>query len=161
MPAPTSAQQELRRTSGMATSPQVSAFWRLEIGRVGQPGRTRRRPVGNGPGPRRVVHNEPVGRHTGELAHDAPRVPRRRVLVLSLLVALTLVAWGALVFAAIAFGRDARSGQATAWTFLVVATLGAIACLLVTMILGGRLVSLVRTREVASPRPIGGRRAAR
>ena len=104
-----------------------------------------------------------VGRHTGERPHHPPRVPRRRVLALSLLIFLTLVAWGVLVFAAIEFGRDARSGDSTAWTFLGVAAVGATACLFVTLILGSKLVGLVRART-AEPPPVrlpGGRRAAR
>ena len=60
--------------------------------------------------------------------------------MLSLLVTVTLVAWGVLVFAAIEFGRDARSGDSQAWTFLALAAAGATACLFVTMILGARLV---------------------
>ncbi len=104
-----------------------------------------------------------VGRHTGERPHDAPRVPRRRILVLSLLVTITLVAWGVLVLAAIEFGREARSGETGAWTFLGLASAGATACLFVTMILGARLVALVRARQEPPPRPAcpGGRRAAR
>jgi RsiW-degrading membrane proteinase PrsW (M82 family) len=83
--------------------------------------------------------------------------------VLSLFVTVTLVAWGVLVFAAIEFGRQARSGESTAWTFLGLASAGATACLFVTMILGARLVAVVRGRQGAprAARIPGGRRAAR
>jgi hypothetical protein len=83
------------------------------------------------------------------------------VLLLSLFVTVTLVAWGVLVFAAIDLGREARSGEATAWTFLILAALGAAACLFVTMILGGRLLALLRDRGATPPRVSGGHRATR
>src|SRR6478735_3903004 len=107
-----------------------------------------------------------VGRHTGERARAAaatPRPPRRRILVLSLFVTVTLVAWGVLVFAAIEFGRDARSGEAQSWTFLALASAGATACLFLTMILGAKLVGLIRARQDAAPAPRlqGGRHGAR
>jgi RsiW-degrading membrane proteinase PrsW (M82 family) len=106
-----------------------------------------------------------VGRHSGDSAQEstyaAPGPPRRRVLFLALVVTLTLVAWGVLVFAAIDFGREARSGEATAWWLLVVATLGGAACLFVTLLVGARIVSLLKGREQESARPQGGRRAAR
>lgn len=90
-------------------------------------------------------------------------MPKRQIFVLALLIVLTLVAWGALVYAAIAFGRDARSGDAASWTFLGIASAGATACLFVTMILGARLVGVVRARQQPAPPPRlpGGRRAAR
>jgi hypothetical protein len=106
-----------------------------------------------------------VGKHTGERAEEAPRRrPRaRRIVVLSLATLVTLVAWGVLVFAAIDLGREARSGESTAWTFLVLAGVGAAACLFVALILVGRLVAVLRGREVAPPRPprVPGRRVAR
>lgn len=75
---------------------------------------------------------------------------------------MTLVAWGVLVFAAIDLGGEARSGGETAaWVFLVLATIGAAACLFVTLLLGARLLTLLQGREQPPPRPVGGRRAAR
>ena len=115
----------------------------------------------NPTGPPRAFlpHNDPVGRHTGsESASPPPRRARGRILLLSLLVTITLVAWGVLVFAAIDFGREARSGEPDAWTFLGLASLGAAACLFLTMILGSRLLAHVR----GTPRPArvpGGHRA--
>ncbi|MEO7943547.1 MAG: hypothetical protein ABIR34_09120 [Marmoricola sp.] len=103
-----------------------------------------------------------MGRHTGESAQEesayvATKPPRRKILVLALFVTITLVAWGVLVYAAIDFGGEARSGEPTAWVFLTVATLGAAACLFVTLMLGTRIVSLVQGRQ-APARPQGGRR---
>ena len=104
----------------------------------------------------------PVGRHTGERAEDEappPRPPRRRIFVLSLLVTLTLVAWGVLVYAAIDFGREARSGEPDAWTFLAIAGVGAAACLFVTMILGhaaGRARARSGGRRPSSSHPRAG-----
>jgi hypothetical protein len=104
----------------MAASPQVSAFRGPEIGRVGHPGD--------------VVQNGAV----------SSRTPHVRILVLSLLVTVTLVAWGVLVMAAIDFGREARSGEPDAWTFLGIAAAGATACLFVAILLVARLVALAR-----------------
>ena len=106
-----------------------------------------------------------VGRHTGERPQHAVRAylaaPDRWCCRSS--SSLTLVAWGVLVFAAIEFGRDARSGDSTAWTFLGLAAAGATACLFVTLILGSKLVGLVRARTARLPRlgcPVDGARPA-
>ena len=75
---------------------------------------------------------------------------------------ITLVAWGVLVFAAIEFGKEARSGEPEAWTFLVLAAARR----------DGLPVpdadprragwsGMVRGTPAASPGPIGGRRGAR
>jgi hypothetical protein len=79
------------------------------------------------------------------------------------LLLLTLVAWGALVSAAIDFGRQARSGDADAWKFLALVALGAVGCLFVTLILGAKIADLFRGPVGDAPpaRLPGGRRAAR
>ena len=103
--------------------------------------------------------NEPVAR---ERTSDSSAI--RTTLLLALGVTITLVAWGVLVLAAIDFGREARSGEAAAWAFLALSTLGAAACLFVTLLLGARLYSRITGKESAPkppPRPQGGRRAAR
>lgn len=100
-----------------------------------------------------------MGRHSGE-RQEAPPLPRRRLLVLALGITLTLVAWGFLVWAAIDFGTQARDGETPAWAFLGFATIGATACLLVTLILGGKVLAVLRG-EAPRPRTSGGRRAAR
>jgi len=103
-----------------------------------------------------------VGKHSGAPAEPVA-LPRRRLLVPALGITLTLVAWGFLVWAAIDFGAQARGGETTAWVFLVLATLGATACLFVTLILGNKLLATLRGEAAAPPPPAGsgGRRAAR
>lgn len=78
-------------------------------------------------------------------------------------VALTVLAWVFLVRAAIDFGATARADGGGAWVFLVMASLGAIACLFVALMLvtwTARALDLVRDPS-ATPRSKGGRRAAR
>jgi hypothetical protein len=101
-----------------------------------------------------------VGKHSGTPAEPVP-LPRGRLLRLALGVTLTLVAWGFLVWAAIDFGSRARSGERPAWAFLGLATVGATACLLVTLILVARLLATLRGK--VQPRDVvpGGRRRAR
>lgn len=55
---------------------------------------------------------------------------------------VALAAWVFLVRAAISFGRDARGGEGSAWIFLTVASLGAVACLFLSLM----LVTLVLRR---------------
>jgi RsiW-degrading membrane proteinase PrsW (M82 family) len=113
-----------------------------------------------------------VGRHSGERADSstdsatstsyvAHHPPNRTTMVLALGLTATLVAWGVLVYAAIDFGGQARSGESTAWLLLGLATVGAAACLFVTLLVGARLLTLAQGKEHSPPRPRGGRRAAR
>ncbi len=117
-----------------------------------------------------------MGRHTSERAaevNSGPGFPRRRILLLALGVTATLVAWGVLVYAAIDFGQEARSGEPTAWVLLALTTLGAAACLFVTLLLGARILALIQNgSQTATPttptpaptrptRPPGGHRAVR
>ena len=72
--------------------------------------------------------------------------PRRKrkfspaLLLLSIGVTLCVVAWGYLVKAAIDFGATAREGDQDAWWFLGVASLGAVACLFVGLMLASRIL---------------------
>lgn len=70
--------------------------------------------------------------------------PQLRLDVVGLAVGslLALVAWGFLVWAAIDFGRTARGGDSGAWLYLVVASVGAVACLFLCLL----LVTLVMRR---------------
>lgn len=93
---------------------------------------------------------------------------RPGLLALAAGVTVAVVAWGYLVYAAIDFGAAARAGQASAWWFLSLASLGAVACLFVGLMLVARLLrglGITGARkpagEPASPRSVGGRRAAR
>jgi hypothetical protein len=103
----------------------------------------------------------PVGKHSGERTEAAP-VPRGRLLILALGITATLVAWGFLVWEAINFGSQARDGEAPAWVFLGLATVGATACLFLTLILGSKMIGTLRGQAVKPPPVVaGGRRAAR
>jgi hypothetical protein len=128
------------------------------------------------PGPLAIGHNGRVtsgkraapGRHSGAVRLDSAPTPRRDngpLLLLALGITAAVVAWGYLVYLAIDFGGTARDGDGTAWWFLAMATIGAIACLFVAMMLGTRLVTRLRASPAPSPsapsRPPGGRRAAR
>ena len=94
---------------------------------------------------------------------SAPRSSNGPLLLLALGITATVVAWGYLVYLAIDFGTAARDGDSTGWLLLGLATVGAIACLFVALMLGTRIVARVRasTPPPGPPRPPGGRRAAR
>ena len=93
------------------------------------------------------------------------------LLLLALGVTASVVAWGYLVYAAIDFGSTARGGDSTAWWFLGLASVGAVACLFMGLMLVVRLLrrlGITRAPEKKDPdpppdpgpRPIGGRRRA-
>ena len=110
-----------------------------------------------------------TGKRAG--SRRAPKQKRsvnRAALLHSAGITLCVVAWGYLVYAAIDFGTTARAGQSSAWLLLVLASLGAVACLFAGLLLVARLLrALGITSATASssdpgpPRPPGGRRAAR
>lgn len=106
----------------------------------------------------------------------APRQLRPRLLALALAVTAAVVAWGYLVYAAIDFGTAARDGDSASWAFLALASVGAVACLFVGLLLVARLLRELgitstptgaapdgdgEDLEPTAPRPPGGRRAAR
>ena len=64
---------------------------------------------------------------------------------------VALVAWGFLVWAAIDFGRSARGGDSQAWLFSVVASLGAVACLFLSLMLGTVLLRKLGILEEKKP----------
>lgn len=122
--------------------------------------------------PRRAARpSAPVRLDTSRLPaleSGAPSKSTRRgqavpLLLLALGITAAVVAWGYLVYLAIDFGTTAREGEAKGWWLLALATLGAIACLFVAMMLGTRLVARIRAGSPPPepPRPPGGRRAAR
>ncbi len=118
-----------------------------------------------------------VGTQSGGARAGSRRGPRRKatfrpaLLLLALAITACVVAWGYLVYAAIDFGSQARGGDQTAWWFLAVASVGAVACLFVGLMLVAlllRRLGITRApepqgapEEPEAPRPIGGRRAAR
>ena len=96
-----------------------------------------------------------------------PRSLNKAALVIGVAITLCVVAWGYLVYAAIDFGTAARGGSgSTAWAFMGLACLGAIACLFVGLLLVARLMRALGITSPppsadAPPRPVGGKRAAR
>ena len=89
------------------------------------------------------------------------------MLPLALGITLCVVAWGYLVKAAIDFGTTARTGESAAWTYLGLASLGAVACLFIGLMLLARIgralgwSSGAEQPEKTGPRPVGGRRRAK
>ena len=114
----------------------------------------------------------PVAGSTGGKRAGSRRGPRRKkqfspaLFLLALGITACVVAWGYLVYAAIDFGSTARSGNDTAWWFLALASLGAVACLFVGLMLVARVtrrlgITGVPTRDEEDElRPVGGRRAS-
>lgn len=100
-------------------------------------------------------------------AAPAPRTLNRGVLLIGAAITLCVVAWGYLVYAAIDFGTAARGGSgSSAWLLMGLASLGAIACLFVGLLLIARLTRALGITPPPSspdepPRPAGGKRAAR
>lgn len=104
----------------------------------------------------------------------SPRPLNRAALVIGAAITLCVIAWGYLVYAAIDFGTAARGGSGgSAWGFMALASLGAIACLFVGLLLVSRLTRALGITAAstpsspdapaadAPPRPVGGKRAAR
>ena len=98
----------------------------------------------------------------------------RPALAFALAITACLVAWGYLVYLAIDFGTTARAGDSNAWAFLVLSSLGAVACLFAGLLFVSRLLralglsSRVEDDDFPAPEPTqvahrtpGGRRAAR
>lgn len=89
------------------------------------------------------------------------------MLALAAGVTATVVAWGFLVFAAIDFGRTAREDNGGDWVLMGLATLGAVACMFLAIVLAAQMQSLMRgdpTRPHSQDQtssPTGGKRAAR
>ena len=121
---------------------------------------------------RAIGHNVRMG--TGKRA--GPKRKRRFdavLLLLALAVTVCVVAWGYLVKAAIDFGVSARGGESGAWLFLGLASLGAVACLFIGLILVARILRRLGITKASSsssdskettleqPRIPGGRRAMR
>ena len=108
-----------------------------------------------------------AGKRAGSRRGARPtRKFNRSALVLGAAITLLVVAWGYLVYAAIDFGTAARGGSSSAWSFMALACLGAMACLFVGLLLVARLLRALGVTspppsDSAPPRPVGGKRAAR
>jgi hypothetical protein len=110
------------------------------------------------------------GRHAGQARLEetpesagGPRRASAPLLLLALGITAAVVAWGYLVYLAIDFGTAGRDGETRGWLLLALATVGAIACLFIALLLGTRLAARVRASGEPPPpsRPPGGRRIAR
>ena len=98
-----------------------------------------------------------MGRHAG---HAAPGPGAGRGLALPALAYLvTVIAWGVLGWFAIQMGPGAKLGELVAWIGLGTATVGAIGCLFLAMLLGTRVYDAVR--EASTPPSTGGGKRAR
>jgi hypothetical protein len=110
---------------------------------------------------------EPPPRASAATTDQTPGRSRSKLLLHALGVTLCVVAWGYLVYAAIDFGSSARGGDGQAWVFLGLASLGAVACLFIGLMLVARLLRMLGVNRgepdepPPPPRPIGGKRAAR
>ncbi|RLV50061.1 hypothetical protein D9V37_09370 [Nocardioides mangrovicus] len=89
------------------------------------------------------------------LQRQAPGTfPQGRALLLSTATTVTVVAWGVLVFAAIDFGRTARDGHPGDWGLLALATVGAVACMFLAIVLAARMQDMIRLSARSSTRPL-------
>lgn len=91
-----------------------------------------------------IGHNGPVTGRSGSRGGARRGTRARRALPrvvwgYAVGVTLAVVAWGFLVWSAIDFGASARAGDPSAWWLLAVATVGAIACLFLALMLLARI----------------------
>jgi hypothetical protein len=78
--------------------------------------------------------------------------PTRAVVAHALSIVVAVVAWWWLVRGAIDFGVAAREGDGQAWAFLALASVGAIGCLLLALVLAGRLLVLLGVISSYTPK---------
>jgi hypothetical protein len=92
---------------------------------------------GNASGAHAGAHSGTPGGPRGGARRAAK--PKRslqpRLLLLGLGALAALGAWGFLVWAAIDFGRSARGGDSSRWAYLAVASVGAVVCLFLSLLL--------------------------
>jgi hypothetical protein len=111
----------------------------------------------------------PAHKHAGSRRFTRrSSAPQHAGLLLAGAVTAAVVAWGYLISVAIDFGTSARGGESRAWWYLAMASLGAVLCLFLGLILISRLLHTLgittpaeNREETSAPRPPGGRRAAR
>ena len=94
------------------------------------------------------------GGHRG-VRSGAANPPVLRLLALLVGVLASAAAWFVLVRAAIDFGTEARDGRGAAWAFTGLASVGAIGCLLLAMVLVLRGLTLLGIVSESRGRSIG------
>ena len=96
------------------------------------------------------------GKHAGKRRAPAPAPSwtAKDLIPLAAGITAAVVAWGYLVYVAIDFGTAARGGEHGAWWLLALATVGAMACLFVGLVLVARLVRKVSTGPSVDPTPV-------
>jgi ABC-type nickel/cobalt efflux system permease component RcnA len=82
------------------------------------------------------------------------------LLLMALGITACIVAWGYLVVAAVDFGSTARSGDTTAWWFLALASVGAVACLFVGLMLVARVLRRLGITQGSREPAAGGHEGA-
>jgi hypothetical protein len=111
------------------------------------------------------THRATGARRATDLPESRPsnRTGRRRQVASYAAPALgTALAWAVLVYLAIRLGPDVKAGEVRAWLLMAIATVGAMACLFLPLILAGRVLEALRPRpHDTPPPPPGGRRAKR
>jgi hypothetical protein len=99
-----------------------------------------------------------LSKHSQARAGYGP-LPQVSALVVGAVVGA--VTWVFLVLAAIDFGEAALSGRPLAWVFLLPPAAGAVACFVLVLALGYRMLYLLGLVSEYKPRRSSGRRAAR
>jgi hypothetical protein len=96
---------------------------------------------------------------SGRGRRRAARRPRPwiRALLHGVSVIAAAAAWMLLVRAAIDFGQQARAGEQAGWLFLALASAGAVACLLMSLMLGTRTLLLLGVISDYTPKRARGR----
>lgn len=97
--------------------------------------------------------NAPRGTSRGGARRAAkpPRTLQPRLLLLGAGAVVALALWGLLVWAAIDFGRTARGGDSGKWGYLAAASVGAVACLFLCLLLVTMLLRKVGLLEEKRP----------
>lgn len=135
-----------------APKPQVNSRTRRISGRRSdRSGKTAVRVIGHNGRMRKP------SKHSGSRRGPKTRsLPPPSVFGLALAMTAAVIAWGYLVFLAIDFGSSARSGQTQAWWFLAMASIGAVLCLFLGLVLVARILrALGLSAPSAPPSPVG------
>ncbi len=88
-------------------------------------------------------------------AVNRPPLPKRPLVLHLAGIVATAAAWIFLVREAIDFGGLAKGGDGPAWIFAALATIGAITCLLLSLLITGRILAML---GIVDEHPRTGRR---